>query len=286
MKKTKKLLLAVLSILTVGFCTLGVTGCDFLGNGDDSKKSEYSQMDDEKEGKDEEREDEEEKSDGEESEADKENGDDEAEYSEGLEYELSECKTYYIVSGIGTCADSKIVIPEEHKGVPVKNIGDYAFKECTATSITMPDNITTIEEGAFYWCRGLTDIKIPDSVTTIGKGAFYACSYLECVTMGNGVTTIEEAAFSGCIALKNITLSSSLTSIGTGAFYWCSTLTTITIPDGVTRIGENAFALCYDLINIKFSGKTEKWNSLEKGSEWNKSVPAIVVTCADGEVEI
>ena len=27
MKKTKKLLLAVLSILTAGFCTLGVAGC-------------------------------------------------------------------------------------------------------------------------------------------------------------------------------------------------------------------------------------------------------------------
>ena len=35
--------------------------------------------------------------------------------SEGLEFKLSDDKTYYTVIGIGTCEDSDIIIPKKYK---------------------------------------------------------------------------------------------------------------------------------------------------------------------------
>ena len=44
--------------------------------------------------------------------------------------------------------------------------------------IEISEELTEIEEGAFYGCSGLTEIKIPESVTKIGSEAFYGCSGL------------------------------------------------------------------------------------------------------------
>jgi hypothetical protein len=100
-------------------------------------------------------------------------------YSEGLAYELSDDETYYIVTGIGDCADTDIIIPSTYEGKPVTAIGSSAFERCTGlTSIVIPDSVTSIGNGAFYFCYGLTSIAIPDSVTSIGDAAFYMCDGL------------------------------------------------------------------------------------------------------------
>ncbi|MBQ6209968.1 MAG: leucine-rich repeat protein, partial [Prevotella sp.] len=51
---------------------------------------------------------------------------------------------------------------------------------CKNTSI--PNSVTTIGDGAFHGCSGLTSITIPNSVTTIGDGAFHGCSGLTSIT--------------------------------------------------------------------------------------------------------
>ena len=44
-----------------------------------------------------------------------------------------------------------------------------AFSECSGlTSVTIPDSVTSIGDGAFSGCSGLTSVTIPDSVTSIG----------------------------------------------------------------------------------------------------------------------
>ena len=94
---------------------------------------------------------------------------------------------------------------------------------------TIPNSVTSIGEGAFVYCSGLTSVTIPNSVTSIGNGAFAECSSLTSVTIGNSVTTIEYAAFMSCDALTSITIPNSVTSIGEYAFYECSKLTLVTI---------------------------------------------------------
>ena len=47
------------------------------------------------------------------------------------------------------------------------------------TTITLPNNISTIGEYAFSRCYDLTSITLPQSTTTIGKSAFEICSHLK-----------------------------------------------------------------------------------------------------------
>ena len=94
-----------------------------------------------------------------------------------------------------------------------------------ATSVTIPDSVTSIEERAFYGCTSLTSITIPDSVTEIGVYAFSYCTSLTSVTIGNGVTSIGERAFYECTSLTSITIPDSVTSIEDYAFFHCDSLT-------------------------------------------------------------
>ena len=65
-----------------------------------------------------------------------------------------------------------------------------------------------------------------------------------------------------------------------------SAITSIIIPDRVTSIGNYAFVGCTSLTDITFNGTEEQWNAIEKGSDWNFSVPATKVVCTDGEVSL
>ena len=123
---------------------------------------------------------------------------------------------------------------------------------CTSvTSVTIPNGVKIIGEGAFRDCSSLTSVTIPNSVTSIGWNAFKGCSSLTSVTIPNSVTSIGWNAFEGCSSLTSVTIPNSVTSIGWNAFYGCSSLKSVTIPDGVTHIGERAFAGCDSLTSVR-----------------------------------
>ena len=119
---------------------------------------------------------------------------------------------------------------------------------CKNTSI--PENITSIDDYAFYGCTGLTNITIPDSVMSIGYSTFSECTGLTSVTIPNSVTSIDGFAFSGCTGLTSVIIPNSVTSIDGFAFSGCTGLTNISIPDSVTKIGNYAFSGCLKLTNI------------------------------------
>ena len=117
-------------------------------------------------------------------------------------------------------------------------------------SITIPDTITSIGEGAFAGCVGLTGITIPDSVKRIEKEAFRDCSKLTSVIISDGVTNIGTSVFRGCTKLENITLPDSIKTIGGWTFSECDSLESITIPRKVKRIGHSTFESCFNLTSI------------------------------------
>ena len=127
--------------------------------------------------------------------------------------------------------------------------GDWAW--CTAlTSITLPQGIERIGNGAFSYCEALTSIALPQGVKCIGDWAFEYCHALTSITLPQGVESIGNKAFKDCDALTSITLPQGIKSIGDSAFYECEALTSITLPQGVESIGDNPFAYCKNLSSV------------------------------------
>ena len=127
----------------------------------------------------------------------------------------------------------------------ITSIGNFAFYYCSGlTSVTIPNSVTSIGEHAFSNCSGLTSVTIPNSVTSIDYAAFWGCSGLTSVTIPNSVTSIGKFAFYECTGLSSVTIPNSVKSLGNYAFFGCSGLTSVTIPNSVISIGNNAFSGC------------------------------------------
>ena len=75
-------------------------------------------------------------------------------------------------------------------------------------------------------------------------------------------------------------------SIAESAFEGCFSLTAITIPDSVKSIGVHAFNGCISLKTIQYNGTKKQKKQIKLEDEWNKKVPAKVITCTDGSVDI
>ena len=124
------------------------------------------------------------------------------------------------------------------------------------TSIEIPSGVTSIGNGAFYYCSSLTSVAIPSGVTSIGNFAFYFCSSLTSIAIPSGVTTIGNSTFYFCKSLSSIVIPSGVTSIDASAFYSCTNLTSIDIPSGITNIGRQSFYSCSSLTNITINATT------------------------------
>ena len=115
------------------------------------------------------------------------------------------------------------------------------------TELTLPADITQINEYAFYYCRRLKGITIPDSVTSIGNQAFNGCSGLtKIIGHANAVSAVAKQ----CTSKAFEVVVTGVTSIGERAFKDCIGLTSVTIGKGVTSIGEYAFGGCYRLVEV------------------------------------
>ena len=127
----------------------------------------------------------------------------------------------------------------------VTSIGDGAFQGCSKlSSVTIGNNVTSIGERAFQNCSALDSIIIPEGVTSIKRQTFYGCSSLSLIILPQSVTSIEDYAFWGCSSLTSVIIPNSVTSIGVRTFNGCSSLTSMTIPNNVINIGDNAFYGC------------------------------------------
>ena len=101
------------------------------------------------------------------------------------------------------CQLLKTITFEE--GSKIKEIGAYAFRDCTSLStVILPNSLTKIGSSAFQDCKSLTSINIPDSVTEIGNHTFAGCESLSSIIIPKAVTEIGFPIFLKCSKLKNI----------------------------------------------------------------------------------
>ena len=142
--------------------------------------------------------------------------------SEGLAYVLSDDRTYYIITGIGTYNGTVVVIPSSINGIPVKKIGDEAFKDNeNITRVDLPSSVETIGISAFENCIH-AEIVFTEGLKNIQKRAFFNCyvsSYTLCIP--STVTYISYFAFgsdNGCCEVEEIIFLGTPLNINDEAF--------------------------------------------------------------------
>ena len=88
-------------------------------------------------------------------------------------------------------------------------IGVEAFRGSSVTSVIMPNNVTSIGNSAFNFCKNLTSVTFSNSLATIGASAFTQCSGLTTLTIPSSVTSINDSAFENCKGLTKIDMLST-----------------------------------------------------------------------------
>ncbi len=201
---------------------------------------------------------------------------------------------------------TSILLPEG-----VTSIGRSAFWKCTAlANVTIPNSIIRIDSFAFSNCKNLKTISYNGSEedwNIIKKGAEWdlniadykikfsensneddpsdpvtppipnvppvleALSYTLSSDGSSYIVTGIGDVLSSDIVIPANYQDKPVTGIGYQAFYGCSNLKSVTIPDSITNIGTFAFLSCISLATINYLGSEEEWNTVEKGTDWNKN---------------
>lgn len=125
--------------------------------------------------------------------------------------------------GDGTCKISaceatarKLVVPDTIRGLKVVGIGDYAFNQCPAEEIVLPDSVEFIETNAFCLCENMRKVDLGSGLKRIGQLAFLSCNALERVDFPDGMTTLESFVFGACEKLGEVYIPASVTEIPMG----------------------------------------------------------------------
>ena len=128
-----------------------------------------------------------------------------------------------------------ITIPKD-----VTKIGSMAFNNSNLASISFEkeSKLTTIEQGAFVYCRNLKSICLPISVTEIGDCVFAGCYSLESIDGGTrgfstslgvfykwlGSIDCHVIAYPASLNLEIVSYAPNHHNIGWGAFVGCKYL--------------------------------------------------------------
>lgn len=133
----------------------------------------------------------------------------------------------------------------------IENIGDSAFKDCTALKDShFLQNVKNIGAWAF-WGSNINSAFLRD-VYSIGEAAFYNCTNLSTIDLcGNHLKTIPDFAFYNCCKANYINICNSVKTIGKSAFTNCDRVEELSLPASVKKIDTGAFMNCDRLKNVK-----------------------------------
>lgn len=116
-------------------------------------------------------------------------------------------------------------------------IDSFGFYRCTITDLKIPESVTTISAGAFYYGSPPSIIDFPSGLQSIGNGAFSFCGTTQVINIPAG--SVGSSAFSYA-GLKTGTLGTGVTSVGASAFHYNGGLVTLNCNIPLTSIGTAA----------------------------------------------
>lgn len=132
---------------------------------------------------------------------------------------IPETVTYIGPYAFVECAAESIVIPES-----IEEISEFAFwgYEETLEHISMPDNLKIINNSAFSWAKNVKNLIIPNGVTYIGSDAL-ACNYTETyITIPESVKTLGDNSLKNNKAMSGVYIPSTVTEIGESIVDGCA----------------------------------------------------------------
>ena len=140
-----------------------------------------------------------------------------------------------VISGTGPVSKGALEIEAWVENVKTVEIGSgitsicgCAFFGCEKLkTVSIPNTVTEIGGRAFFE-SGIESITLPDSVTLLGDGAFQHCYNLKTVTLSNNIKSIGYDVFDHCASIKSLVLPKNLKEIGAMNFCGCSMELTFT----------------------------------------------------------
>lgn len=156
-----------------------------------------------------------------------------------------------------------LVIPSEVKGIPVTEIGSWAFDNCwDMETISLPPTLKVLEKHALS-DTPLKSVFIPENLWTIEGSVLSGCENLVSIEVSKEnkffdsrnncnaiIDTPNNILINGC---ATTVIPNTVKAIGAEAFSECTGLKRITIPDSVEKIGKHAFCGCGNLEEIIIS---------------------------------
>lgn len=200
-------------------------------------------------------------------------------YTEGSndQFYYQKYADHVVITSGKTMEMDTLEIPESIDGVPVTEIGIYAFELCTMKTLILPDSIKVIESYTFEDCPNLTSVKLPANIEYIGFHAFEDCEKLATVefpdhlvktanfTFDNTpwleeqrkkdpLVIINDAVIDGRTCEGDVKIPSNVKYVAAGAFQRNDKITSCVIPAGVTEIASEIFWYCANLTSVELKG--------------------------------
>ena len=122
--------------------------------------------------------------------------------------EFESLKTVVIpdsITSIGDCSFCYCKFETIHLPNSILSIGNGAFYSTALVSIILPNKLTSCGRHCFSCCSSLaSSIEIPNSLTSLPYGMFYDCRNLTSLTIPPSVNEIGGYCFQNCSSLKSI----------------------------------------------------------------------------------
>lgn len=151
-------------------------------------------------------------------------------------------------------SDTKLGSVTNFENTKVSQVAKNVFSQCSSLiSISLPNTITAIGDGAFKECSKLTSMDLSKTKTkTIGTSAFASCGNLGTIILPTTLTIIGTSAFASDTNLRSVqNLEKTIVStINKNAFLECKNLSSVKLPQTLSTLGESAFEGCSNLTAV------------------------------------
>lgn len=191
---------------------------------------------------------------------------------DNIEYKIipsgAEVKNVSYSSPTITIPDAINVNDKEYQ---VVSIGSYACgSNVDCDIVALPQYLTTIKSNAFYCCQAKT-ISIPNSVTSIGNGAFDYCENLERIRIPDLIEDVSFSWFYGCKNLCIIELSQNVKSVT--PYEGLPNLFTLVchsedVPSDNLPVGEEIYSCCVEGTLYVPSASIEQYRNSDSWKNW------------------